>query len=360
MDLVKKLARGVSVYLFRLLILLLAVVSALVITFHSPKNIEKSLSESGVYSSFVDNVLAEAKKSAHSDASSTEIPIDDPAVKTAAHQAFTPQLLQKSTEDLLNGTYDWLSGKTKTPNFNVDLTPAKQTFATTVGQVAANRLNGLPVCTRAQLAQLDPSNIDPFNVPCRPPGLNVANHQAKLVSDINTNKNFLGTTQLNAQSLPKDQNGKTVFDKLSKLPTVYRLINTSPWIFGLLAIVAGVITVWLHDNKRRGLRSLAISLGTTGIVLFAVGIVANWGLHKATSQHGVISSGLNGDFQQTVIKGVNSLFGSIEHVLVWFGIIYIIIAIGILAALHIIKPKTAAPAGKKSARPAGQTSSYMQ
>ncbi|HLC91966.1 MAG TPA: hypothetical protein VJC09_02855, partial [Candidatus Saccharimonadales bacterium] len=139
MHIVKKILRWFASYFFKLFILLVAVVAALVMTFHSPDKIEKSLSDSGVYSTFVDSALQEVQKAVKDNPDNSEVPIADPAIKAAAKQAFTPQLLQTSTESVLNGTYDWLAGKTAEPNFKIDLTNAKQTFANGVGAAAAER-----------------------------------------------------------------------------------------------------------------------------------------------------------------------------------------------------------------------------
>ena len=178
MHIIKKLARGLSSYLSKLFIFLVAIVGALVFTFHSPKKIEKSLSDSGVYSTFIDSALKEVNKSNKSGNDNSNIPITDPAIKEAANKAFPPTLLQQTTENVLNGSYDWLTGKTTGPSFKVDLRQAKQTFAQSVGEAAKQRLVKLPACTAAQLQKLS-SDIDPFSVLCRPPGVNLASQQRK-------------------------------------------------------------------------------------------------------------------------------------------------------------------------------------
>jgi len=348
MSFIKSLLRGLSSHLFKLFILLLAVVSALVFTFHSPKKIEKSLSDSGVYSTFVDSALQEVKKSNDSSSTGNNVPIDDPTVKTAANQAFTPQLLQNSTESLLNGTYEWLSGKTKTPVFSIDLTQAKQTFAQAVGAAAGQRAASLPVCTTAQLKQLNP-DVDLFSVPCKPANLNIAAQQAKLVNNLQTNKDFLGTTSLNASNLPKDSNGQTAFDKLSQAPKIYKWVSASPWLLAVLVVLTGGATVLLYESKRRGLRNVAISLGSTGTLLIILSLASSWVLHKANTPSGALGSTIKGSFQQTAIKGINSISNSIEQTIIWFGVSYLIIAILTLAILHFTKPKrqTAEPAKKE-------------
>jgi len=172
MQFLKKLTRGLSSFAFKFLILITAIVAALVLTFNSPKKIEKSLSDSGVYSTFVSSALKEVQKSndqtgSKSDGNKTDdIPIDNPAIVAAANQAFTPQLLKSTTENVLNGTYAWLQGKTPTPSFTIDFSTAKKTFAQGVGEAAQKQLASLPVCTTAQAIQQG-SDINAFSATCR-------------------------------------------------------------------------------------------------------------------------------------------------------------------------------------------------
>ena len=63
MPIIKKILRGLSSFAFKFLILTLAIVISLVLTFNSPKKIEKSLNDSGVYSTFISSALQEVQKS---------------------------------------------------------------------------------------------------------------------------------------------------------------------------------------------------------------------------------------------------------------------------------------------------------
>jgi hypothetical protein len=335
------LTRLLTSYLFKLFILLLALVASLVMTFHSPSKIENSLNASGVYNTFVSSALQEIQKSNTANQGGNTVPIDDPAIKAAATQAFTPELLQTSTENVLNGTYDWLSGKTPQPKFKIDLSQAKQTFANGVGAAAAQRVSGLPVCTTTQLQQLT-QDIDPFSVSCQPPGYNITAAQNKVTNDIATSKQFLRTPVITPQSLPKDNQGKTVFDRLAYAPRIYKWINASPWLLAFLAIVFGAITLALYDSKRQGLRNLAISTIGTGIFLLIISYVNRLLFNHFDRPGGLLGKTLTGSFQQTAIKAANSISHSILAVLGWFAVAYVAAGVITLLVLHFTKPKITA------------------
>lgn len=336
MHIIKKTLRWFASYFFKLFILLVAVVAALVMTFHSPDKIEKSLRDSGVYSTFVDSALQEVEKAVKDNPNNSEVPIADPAIKTAANQAFTPQLLQSSTESVLNGTFDWLAGKTAEPKFKIDLTNAKQTFANGVGAAAATRVKGLPTCTTTQIQQLN-ADMDPFALICQPPGFDITAAQTKVTSDIANSKEFLGTPLITPQTMPKDSKGNTIFDNLSKAPDVYKLINASPWLLGLLALIFGALTLVLYESKRKGLRSLAFSLTGVGVFLLIISFINNYIFHKLNQPSGALGKSLPGNFQQTGIKAAGSISDSIQSIIIWFGLSYLILGLGIFIALHFTK-----------------------
>ena len=356
MQFIKKLFRGLSSFAFKFLILITAVVAALVLTFNSPKKIEKSLNDSGVYSTFVSGALKEAQKSnsqndKRGSSGSNDIPIDNPDVIAAANKAFTPQLLQSTTENVLNGTYDWLTGKTTNPSFTIDFAAAKQTFAQGVGQAAQKQLTSLPICTPKQ-AEQQGSDINAFTATCRPAGLNIAAQTKKVSSDLAKSKDFLGTPVLTPQNMPKNNQGQTIFDQLSKAPEAYKFINASPWLLIGLAVLAGLVTYLLYDSKRRGLRNLSITLTGTGIFLLLVGFGTSKAFHALNQPTGKLGEAVKGSFQQTIIKALNSISSSIEHVILWFGIIYVVIGVGTLLILYFTKPKkTEASTDKKEPTP---------
>jgi hypothetical protein len=356
----KKFLRGLILALFAWLLVGLAVTSALVMSFNSPGKIKESLNKSGVYNTFIDGALKEVKKSSEKNSNSEDVPIDDPSVQSALKKAFTPQLLQSTTENLLDGSYEWLSGESKEPTFNINLTEAKSTFAEAVGASALQKISTLPACTPAQLQQLSGGEIDLFNLPCQPPAQIVAQQQSQLVSEIKNSKEFLENPVLNAKTLPKDDQGKTVFDNLEPARSAYKWANASPWLLAVLALISAAAVVFLHDFKRRGLRSVSLTLGITAILILVFNWVGRWSLSNASKPNGALSRSAEGSFQQTVIKGIDSISASVSQIIVWFALGYLLIATIVLAILYFIKPKQPAnehkkdPTEDKSNKPAEQ------
>src|SRR5690606_13812244 len=96
----------------------------------------------------------------------------------------------------------------------------KQRLATGIGEAAYTRANNLSPCTVAQLRTMDPNNLDIFNLPCVPPGVDLRAEQTKLVQEISTSDEFLEDPVVTANDLSQE-NGHSVFDQTSAVPTAY-------------------------------------------------------------------------------------------------------------------------------------------
>ncbi len=313
------------------------IVGTIVMVVGTPVHIKSILRTSNIYSSAVDNVLKQAQKSTDQ-STNNDLPINDPAIQKAVKSSFSPALIQSSTENIIDGTYHWLDGKTAKPDFRVDLTSAKQSFIQSVADISGQRLAALPVCTRAQLQTLT-GDIDPFTAPCRPANLNIVAQKQKIIQDLSTNKDFLADPVITADTLKNNGDQQSLFDKASAAPKFHRLSNFSPWLLGVLALLFGAAVVFLHDTKQRGLRSVSISLISVGVLVVGTSLLSKWLFNKAISPTGTIGKSLVGNnFQQSAVNALNSLMQLINKQLIWFGISYIVIGAAILIALRFTRP----------------------
>ncbi len=331
--------------LLKLSLFSVALSLAVLAVFGTPTNIKNALKNSNVYGTAVDEVLNQAKKGAEN-STGTELSIDNPVVQQAAKSAFSPAFLETSSEQIIGGTYNWLDGKSAQPDFQVDIGPAKQAFIDSVVDAAGKRVSGLPVCTKAQLLALQGTTIDAFTIPCRPAGLDIAAEQQKIRTQMTNNKDFLPQTVLSAQSLPKDSEGQNSFDKLNQAPKAYRLSKSTPWVFTMLALLSGLGLVFVQA-RRKGIRSVGVSLITVGATLGLIAFLLGWLLRRSLSSTGSIGKTLQAsEFQKSFLAATDSLLGQYVGKLLLFTIGYIVSGIAILVALRFIwkstKPMTEA------------------
>lgn len=237
------------------------------------KSVEKLLAGSGVYSGVINSALDQAQKAA---GSANQVALNNPAVKSAAEETFTPQVVRQYTEQAINGVYDWLNGKSAQPDFNIDLTQIKLSFAQKVGQAAEQRAAKLPACTAA------PTTTDPLNVTCLPPGVTLTQIRVQATSDVLTAQGFLEHPQVTADSIKKTGANQSVFasGKAQNAPKQFQRAKKAPVILIILALLDIVAIIFLSTSRRKGFRRVGILLVVSGVLLLALA----WGLNTVNSK----------------------------------------------------------------------------
>lgn len=322
---VKKLLLIGSSGLLKVALFSLALTGAGWMTFGTSDSIKKAADGSNVYDSVVTDVLYSAKKDAAKQG--IDVPLDQPELEQAAKNAFGEDLLSKNSASIIDGIYGWLQGKTEKPEFSVDLTAAKQNFAAKAGDYAQDRYETLPACTRDQLMALEP-DIKPFDIECRVPGLSAQMVRSNVLAEIAGGDSFLNDSVFTVDDLPKDEQGMTVTEKLDGAPEAYTLLSRLPWVFGAAALLFAVGVLFFSSNKRKGLRSIGITLLGTGIFLLLGSLILTW----AFGQMNPLSNNM---FEDSLLGIVKSLSKNYNAALQKFVLAYVLIGGGILIALWL-------------------------
>lgn len=319
----KRFARILSSSFLKISLFTLALAGATWMTFSTPDAIKQAADDSNIYQTAVDNILDTAKKNIRSQ--DAQLPIDQPEIEQAAREAFPADLLSKNSGSIIDGFYAWLQGKTEQPEFSVNLSEAKQSFASGAADYAVKRYESLPPCTLAQLRTLD-AEVDPFSVDCRPPGLASVSVRQEVIDKILGSPEFLADTNFTAEDLPKDEQGRTVTENLSKAPDAYNVLRTLPWILGLLSAVFGIGVFLLSDTKKQGIKSIGITLLGTGLFIGIGALLADWTFKQVNSQ-------AKEPFADSLISITTSLIQSVNGNLLKFYASYILLGTVILLSL---------------------------
>lgn len=335
----KKFLRGLASLFLKLSLFNLVFATALFMVFGTPDLIKRTLADSNLYESVVNNVIESSQAASQEEG----FPINQPEVKSAIHKAFPPETIQSYSESFIDGTYNWLDGKVESPDFRIDLTPAKQKLAEGVADYAQTRYMSLPVCTIAQLRQLG-TDVDPFNVPCQVPGVTAASARQDVINTIANSDQFLEQPVITAESLPKDAQGKNVFDNMAALPGFAKILRLAPWIFGITSLLLAAGLFALHDNKRSGLRQISvITIGTGLFVLISTLLIA-YVFAQANKPGGVLNRSVPGSFQDSMLYITRTLSGELNRYVIIFSLAYIVLGGAVLLYLHFTDKKVA-PSG---------------
>jgi hypothetical protein len=337
-------ARKGIVYLLSLVLLVALVGTALSTsvnqTLGRPQKVETMLSQSRLYDHFVAYTTDQAKKSAGDGDQSGSVSLSDAAVQAAAKSAFSPQLIQQSVNTFLDSNYAWLEGKTATPNFNINLTSEKESFAQNVGQYVKTYTAGLPVCAGTTVPQ---QNTDLLAATCRPSTLTPEAAGAQATQQIETSGDFLSNPVITASSInPKgNQQSKPYYQKLSWLPKLYRLSAKLPLILGGLSIISALAIVSIAPVRRRGVRRVGYTLLAAGIILVTMKFISDFAFNRLERK--VFNSSSIGQLQQSLTDFAHRVESSLVKTDLMFGIAFLLLALIILAILFKTRQKSDKP-----------------
>jgi lysophospholipase L1-like esterase len=334
-------ARKVFVYLlsFFLLATLLgtAVSTSTNNTLGKPKKVEAYLAQSKLYDHFIAYTADQAKKTNGDTDQSGSVSLSDAAVQAAAQSSFTPQVIEKNVNTFIDSNYAWLEGKTATPEFKIDLSEQKLTFAQKVGQYVTTYTAGLPACANDQLAAQQ--SQDPLAATCRPANVTPEAAGAQVTQRLSTTGDFLSNPVVTPNSINPEasQQSKPYYQKLSHLPKAYQLSQKLPYIFAGLSLLAALGIIFISLERRKGVRKVGIVLLIAGISLVAVKFTADMAFRRAEDR--VFNTASVGQLQQSLTDFAHRIEASVVRIDLWFGIGFLLLAAIIFIVLTATRNK---------------------
>ena len=321
--------------LFRLGLIGLAITAAGVLTFGSSDAMKTALRDSGAYSQAA-NQLAERASQEATQAGGPSL--ESASVNSAAQDSISPELIQRDAEGAIDTTYDWLQGDTPKLVLSINLKPYIDSFTNKLGDQAIQKAEALPACTAAQLQQIDPNNIDVFNLPCRPPGLDLNTLKGQAIAKLTSSNELLSNPVIDTTSLPKDEQGKTALDKAERLPQVFQWIMILPWICLAAVVLGKAILLWLGwPDRWETLRKLARGILSAGITVLVFVALTKLLLWFTTKPNGIFSKLTEGSFSEVIISFARSLERVYDGKLLIFGIVYVVLGIAGIVGVRLVK-----------------------
>lgn len=359
---------GVAVFSVVLFVSLLALAfsTSSNIAFTHPGKIEQWLSDSNLYGAFVSSAIDQAQKTTGTDQSGG-ISLSDTAVKQAAQSSFSSAALQQDVNTFLNSNYAWLNGKTAKPSFSIDLSGAKQSFAQKVGDYVKTYLAGLPACTPAQAAQINPQTADPLTLSCRPPNIDPSTEGVLVTQQIASSTEFLSNPVVTASNV--NPNGsiqspaQPYYQKFSSLPSAYQKATKIPWVAGVLTLLSLVAVIFVAPRKRLGLKAVTVTLALAGLVMVFTRFVSDQLFH--TIEKHAFNASTVGALQKALTVFFRHAEDQLVKVDLWFGLAYLLLALVLLTILIVSRQKgiripkllqTAIPAADPTPSPAQKPS----
>ena len=275
----------VTGYLLRFTLLATISVAVLLGVVGNSKDIKKIMVATNAYARFVPSVI-ETNKANKQTAES--IPYDDPHIYNTFVESFPARDLQYNAELFIDSVYAWLGGATKTIDFKVDFTRNKTLLAEGLSTDAFARLKTLPLC------KTPPAEVNPLTTTCQPTGFNFNESREAYKQQLLASDAFLSKAVFTGKDLPKTIDGKTIEQKLSYAPFVFKWVHASPIIFAVLLTSLSAIYVALGSRHRKAVSSLGSILISAGFGLALLPFLFDFVLPNFTKSLDLGFGGTNG------------------------------------------------------------------
>jgi hypothetical protein len=267
-------------------------------------------------------------------------------LRKAAATTFPPQFIKQNTETIIDSVYRWLDGKTPLPDFYIDLSSQKTTFAASVAQSVQQELAGLPACTKTSM----PPSFDALSATCLPPGVTPSAAAASLQSAILNGQGFLDNPIITADTIKASGDNQSIFaDQLKNAPQYYHNAKVVPSILASLSVLATIAVIFLSKPRRSGMKKVGFILLTSGIFL----LLTAWLASHITTDSIAPKISLDTNMVQTNARTIFvDLIRSINKSWWYFGAVYCVL--GLLTIIATIfwpkqsasQPALETPAGK--------------
>lgn len=292
-------------------------------TFATPATIKQAARDSKIYEA--------ATTYTKSTAANVNInPVVKAGLDDAATSSFTPEYLQASAEQFIDGTYHWLDGTTDKPDFKIDATAAVNQFLGKVGDSTASYTQNLPVCPAGQaLPNLNGTDLN--DLKCIPRGITIPNVREETINRLRASNDFLANPVITADSLPDltQSNPENVtgtnntpatknasqplYKQFSQLPLYFQILRALPWIFGLISLLAAIWMFAIYHNPRKATYRLARSLLWVSLPVAIFTGLGHLVFNTVADQGGGIAQAVEGTFQQYSVAFVRSIENTLAH-----------------------------------------------
>jgi hypothetical protein len=316
--------------LFSLLLFALAFNFGLVKTIGDAHSVKNILKDSGIYNSVVPSLL---KQAGQINTNAGDIPALDPLVQDAIAKSLPVKDVQGYSENAIDNIYSWLNGETAQPNFNIDLSNYKTSFASNLAKGVGQRLGSLPTCTTGHTA----TDFDAINATCLPPGVSAETASNTLEAELIKNQGFLDQTSVKASDIKGNDSTKSVFqDQLKDAPAAFQWFSKSPIILAVLALLTGIGLVLLRPTLINGIRHLGITLLAVGISMLAFAWIFNFVVSDKVIPKIAIE---NSTLQQSAKSAASNLSRNVGNNYYMFGGVYSVLGIASLAGSSFLSRK---------------------
>ncbi len=216
------------------------------------QKVKESLNQGSIYDGVADVIAASLSDSANSGDTAGEVPLDDPLLQEKMRAILTPDFLRDSTEQIIDGVYNWLEGKADQPDFRIDLSEFRTQLAAELGNYAAERAASLPTCTSI------PTQYDALTADCVPPTITTTQIKEAVEQEFLNTDGFFNDPVITAEDFTDPNTQQPIFSNIENFRKMYQAGYYLPYVLALITIISGAVILSLSSSRRSGALRLGI------------------------------------------------------------------------------------------------------
>lgn len=197
------------------------------------------ISDSGVYNNFVE-AMVQLQPAQTSESQF----LGEDTLSKAINKTLDPAFLQSSTEEIINGTYDWLEGKNEEIVFSIPLNEKRDQLKLSLAEQIEPKLTGLPQCSSLY------SGFASEQVQCIPQNSSAKAYAADLATRAVNSSDFL------SQPLTQESVKQPTLPAVSVLRFFATNIQLILAALATLAVLSATAYILLSNNKLRGVQTV--------------------------------------------------------------------------------------------------------
>lgn len=314
MNNLRSISKGIAVFLLLIVLFATPIIISLQAIANSPEAVKASLDKNNVYSVSVKSNLVAENSRLSSDV------LSDNGIASALHSAVTPSYVKTSSDKLIDNIYAYIHGSMPSVELSVSISEVQTKFADNVASYIKQKFDTLPRCT--QLTPPPASIESLLQSTCVPIGVSSQQASEYARSEI-MNLALFANDRIEVADLV-GMRESSLNSYLADARSAYPYFISLVYILPIIGIILAVGILLLSDTKRRGIKIIANTLLSAGLVNMLAAFVAVGLLGLILGGNMPNGSDAVDNFEGVILN----LLGSLR--LWWFGCAGLFIALSIV------------------------------
>jgi hypothetical protein len=240
--------RGIMLLVILVSVALWVVAATLQMTLFNRETVKRWAQESGAYENVIDTI--EIRQVDATGIVTSEI------LRKAIGAVVTPDYIQKHTETVIDGTYNWLDGNATEISYTIPIHEKQNEFIRELGTLLQEEIRTLPQCSGAISSSES----------CIPRAYTTETYAASVA------KQTAEDSDLFEEPITSNTEGTT--NALGQLPMIASLSAAAVWMSPIAIILLGAGYVALSRKWRQGIANLGKRLVFSSAALVVIGALA--------------------------------------------------------------------------------------